>query len=98
MCRSVCGATSNSETDIRRYWEGCWMCDAFICEHHQATYCSSQLSDGWTTKEEINKGDGSIMYRSRQAGSNRWSAQRSYMCGDTCTIVSYHLLTLQHVI
>mmetsp|Transcript_38531 Transcript_38531/g.43396 ORF Transcript_38531/g.43396 Transcript_38531/m.43396 type:complete len:97 (+) Transcript_38531:106-396(+) len=39
---AVCGATSNSEMDIRRYWEGCYMCDAFICENHKATYCSSK--------------------------------------------------------
>ena len=38
----VCGARSNCETSIRRYWEPCCICDAFICESHKAKYCSSK--------------------------------------------------------
>ena len=38
---AVCGATSNDESGIIRYWKPCCNCDKFICHRHQAKYCGA---------------------------------------------------------
>lgn len=38
---AICGDRTNDETDIRRYWEPCGMCEKWICARHSAKYCSS---------------------------------------------------------
>lgn len=38
---AICGNRTNSEMDIRRYWEPCSYCEKWICANHSAKYCGS---------------------------------------------------------